>query len=465
MMKKWSIILIVCLTLGMNAQAFSLENNMDKIESKTISEETYIGEKISGNVVEEKEAVKLEDIVVETSVPLNVRKINKKFEYSDNLASIAEAYYMRGIEIDGKTCSLYPEFEQPEVAMDKIKEKCTNAINYLRTQDNLPELTGKTAEQWHGWSSYYTDEENELNETIHLEMLLLDEFLNLYENTHLNDEICDTVKKSGCNLKDSRLLAAADIVSELQYTMPYNTGCNEALNDVTEKMLNDVEKKYNVSQIEVQKMYDAGEREIADRLENKSINAEAVKEMAYSGNSKFNVAKGVAYAEKYATNPNKNYRNWIKDKVDCTNFVSQIKTAGGVKHYYAYITVKYEQQLVKSKSWYYSSKNNYGGIWPTADKFAKFFGVKSTTSDFYTFSSRVKKGSFIAYDKENDGKWNHMAFVTNKSSTVKKTGNVKYYDFKIAQHSSEYNAWVSARKEGWKTLKKKYPKTKFAIIN
>lgn len=186
--------------------------------------------------------------------------------------------------------------------------------------------------------------------------------------------------------------------------------------------------------------------------------------MDYSGNSKFNVSRGVEYAEKYAKKANSKYKNWISSKKDCTNFVSQIKTYGGVKHHYSYVTIKAEQHLIKSKSWYYSSKNNYGGIWPSADKFAKFFGVKSKTTNFKTFSSNVKKGSFIAYDKENDGKWNHMAFVTSKSSKLKKTNGVSYYDFRIAQHSKEYNALVSEAENAWEKIKASYPSVRFAIV-
>lgn len=463
MKKNWSIILVVCLLLGIDVQAVSLDKGTETVQADTTLEEKT--EKNVSDTADAKKEVKLENVIVKADVPLNIEKINKEFECSTDLASIAKAYYMRGIEIDGKTYGLYPEFEQPEAVMDEIKEKCSNAIDYLETQDNLPILTSENIEKWHGWSSYYTDNENELSEVVNEEMFLLDEFLNMYENTNLNDEICGIVEESGHNLKDVSLLEAADIVSGLQYTLPYNTGCKEALDVTTEKILDDVEKRYDVTQTELQNRYDEGEREIADKLDRKDIGADTIKEMAYSGNSKFNVARGVQYAAKYAENPNKKYTNWIKDNKDCTNFVSQIKTYGGVKPYYAYITAKYEKHLVKSKSWYYSSKNNYGAIWPSADKFAKFFGVKSTTTSFYTFSTKVKKGSFISYDKENDGKWNHMAFVTDKSGTVKKTEGVKYYNFRVAQHSDEYNAWVSADENHWETIKKKNPKARFAIVN
>ncbi|MBS6235926.1 amidase domain-containing protein [Anaeromassilibacillus sp. Marseille-P3371] len=48
---------------------------------------------------------------------------------------------------------------------------------------------------------------------------------------------------------------------------------------------------------------------------------------------------------------------------------------------------------------------------------------------------RVRKGDFIAYDAGNDGDWGHCAFVTAIGS---KTSS-GYTDFKVAQHSSDYN--------------------------
>jgi len=103
-------------------------------------------------------------------------------------------------------------------------------------------------------------------------------------------------------------------------------------------------------------------------------------------------------------------------------------------------------------------------VWTVADKFAKFYGIKSTTKDFYTFSTRIRQGSFIAYSRYGDGKYAHMGFVTAKSSTKKKTSGVTYYDFKVAQHTSDYNAWVSSSTNGWEKIKSNYPKATFAIV-
>ena len=77
----------------------------------------------------------------------------------------------------------------------------------------------------------------------------------------------------------------------------------------------------------------------------------------------------------------------------------------------------------------------------------------------------MKKGSFITEDKKGDGNWDHMGFVVKKGSTLTKTSGVKYYDFRVAQHSDDYDNWVSSVENGWETLKKSNPKIVYAIIN
>lgn len=116
-------------------------------------------------------------------------------------------------------------------------------------------------------------------------------------------------------------------------------------------------------------------------------------------------------------------------------------------------------------TWYYENKNDYGAIWVNANKFVKFFGVKYRTKNFYTFSTKVKKGSFISYDEEGDGDWNHMAFVTATTNTKKKTHGITYHNFQVAQHTRDYLAYVSAEKNGWEELVNKHPKVVFAIVN
>ena len=71
-------------------------------------------------------------------------------------------------------------------------------------------------------------------------------------------------------------------------------------------------------------------------------------------------------------------------------------------------------------------------------------GVGFTTHDNFDFSVNIQRGDFVSLDVDNDGDWDHMGFVTNVEN---ETG--KYLDYKIAQHSDNYNAWASEEVNHW----------------
>ena len=316
-------------------------------------------------------------------------------------------------------------------------------------------------------------------------MIMINQFLDIYENSSANEEILEVVDAVEGNLEGTPILEAAEIVNELQELVPYNTGIEEALDEVIEEIMVDIEDEYDISSEELNEMYEdeygiSSEEPEEVYQENLVYNNQdsqsgglidfslgnvnqQIQQLTYSKNANFNVAKGVAYANKYAVNQNTYFR-YFKN-ADCTNFVSQIKRAGGVADYFSYLTGGSDSTFDYDKSWCYIGYHSYGKRWTVADRFAKFFGVKYTTTNFYTFSTKVKKGSFISYDITSDGSWDHMAFVTAKSSTKKTTEGVTYYDFKVAQHTTNYNYYVSNSKNNWEKLKKSNPKVKFGIIN
>ena len=111
---------------------------------------------------------------------------------------------------------------------------------------------------------------------------------------------------------------------------------------------------------------------------------------------------------------------------------SQIARAGGISN---------------RSNWYYNSTQSYSTSWVRADTFVKTWKVAYSTTSFKTFSNKVSKGKFIAYDSEADGKWNHVAFVTAIGSQKS-----NYRDFKIAQHTKNYHAWVSSDTNGWENV-------------
>lgn len=112
--------------------------------------------------------------------------------------------------------------------------------------------------------------------------------------------------------------------------------------------------------------------------------------------------------------------------------------------------------------WWYKKDSNgkysYSRNWNNAHYFTKYWGTTQYT-DFKTFTKNVKKGDFIAQDKNNDGKYDHMGFVTsvtnqliNDEIPVDEEGKcylVSYYNFTIAQHSREYHLPLTSRDNGW----------------
>lgn len=65
-----------------------------------------------------------------------------------------------------------------------------------------------------------------------------------------------------------------------------------------------------------------------------------------------------------------------------------------------------------------------------------------STTSHSSFKSNISKGCFIVADFDKDGDWDHCGFVTDKTSS----------DYKVAQHTSNYNAWASSSTNSWDTI-------------
>ena len=153
-------------------------------------------------------------------------------------------------------------------------------------------------------------------------------------------------------------------------------------------------------------------------------------------NSGINLRVAIDYATRYAVNQNGAYYYW--SGADCTNFVSQILKAGGVQEVYT------GNQF---SGWWYRGKSNVSVSWIQAKTFAKYMGVGYTcTSSWSTFTSNVRQGDIISYDKSRDGDYDHMAFLCAAEGT----------NLYIAQHTSNYlkpssqTDWPNAIKKGYR---------------
>lgn len=154
-----------------------------------------------------------------------------------------------------------------------------------------------------------------------------------------------------------------------------------------------------------------------------------------------NKEAAISYAIRHAENPNPNYRYFHRG--DCTNFVSQIMEAGGraQEPYYSHHL---------SYWWHYG--NVYSRVWTVADTFVRHFGLQTVTRDHMLFSMSLSRGSIIAYDENSDGNWDHVAFVVQDDNYHAVYEGKRYFDYKVAQHSSDYLRWASSPDNRWDKL-------------
>ena len=159
----------------------------------------------------------------------------------------------------------------------------------------------------------------------------------------------------------------------------------------------------------------------------------------------------VRYAEKYAWTPNADEYGVAKQKfivdADCTNFVSQILHASGVSQ------VVYGNE---NYGWWHRKNwlniHSYSISWINADVFARYMGVGYTTTNHQSFARNIIVGDFIAFDRESNGTWDHMGFVTYRDNAERWYNGKYYQNYIVAQHSSNYNMWVSEEQNHWENI-------------
>jgi hypothetical protein len=166
----------------------------------------------------------------------------------------------------------------------------------------------------------------------------------------------------------------------------------------------------------------------------------------------FDFSRAMQYVNLYALNANSDGFGTFSN--DCTNFASQILYAGNVSQvdYYPNENSGWWHRKVTSSGPIIYPDHKYSVSWIQADTFARYMGMGLTTTNHTTFSGNLQAGDFIAYDKQRDGDWNHMGFVTAVSSTLGNYSGYSFYDYKVAQHTTNYHAWTSSSTNGWETL-------------
>lgn len=165
-----------------------------------------------------------------------------------------------------------------------------------------------------------------------------------------------------------------------------------------------------------------------------------VKKILWKDKAGYNIPGAVSYARQWAWSPNPAYRNFDSVGGNCTNFASQILLAGGDG---------------MNSAWYY---NNSGQslTWINANAFSNYVGKKYQTSDFLSFSSTLKTGDFIGFDRNNDGILDHIGFVSDRTGELITRRGKRFYNFAVAQHSAFYNSWVGTGNNNWQSGDGKY---------
>lgn len=321
-------------------------------------------------------------------------------EYSYSALSDVSRVISGGtITINGNDNSLYRVFESQQEAIADIKTKIPNLLNTLAEEYSLSELSDSNWGEYRDAMYMLFDSDNrpaDYNES-NAEFSTLRAFFDIYENKEKNDKIIQ--------LYESSIASSAKNVlnQELGILLPY-----------TEPLAQETIEQIRISQ----------------------------------SRAPINVSDAIDYATEYATSPNTPTYYYFSNG-DCTNFISQILENAGVDQ------VVYDSEY---SGWWHKRTSGFLGIgyththsrsWTMADTFCRYMGVCYTTTSNGSFAANIQAGSIIAADFESDGDWDHMGFVTQRDNYI---GSYGYYDYKVAQHTSNYHAWASLSTNGWDNI-------------
>ncbi|MDO4772779.1 MAG: amidase domain-containing protein [Bacillota bacterium] len=294
------------------------------------------------------------------------------------------------IEHNGGKQDLFIQYKNREEALNYMLNKHSKLFDFIKSEYTLEAIS------MYNWSRYYEilhlldQTENTMTQRYPNEIAELNKFFDVFENTDKNAEILQLVNGNGEGAENNN--------QQLQLLLPYTAS-------------SDIQPKTTIA---------------------------------------IDLEDAVAYAETYANSPNYSDYTYFSG-ADCTNFVSQILSAGGVSQNV------YDSEF--SGWWHKKVYYQFGNVyhkhsisWIRASTFADYMGVSYTTRSHYRFSRELTKGDVIGYDVAGDGDFEHMAFVTDKDSYASNYSGKTYYDYKVAQHTNNYLRWTSSSLNKWETL-------------
>ncbi len=324
------------------------------------------------------------------SMKNDMSNIAYEFDYP-LLESIGEVVSGGSVEISGKQNHLYKVFSNRETALENLKTQETDALEYIAKKGHFDELTHSNYMQY--YSELMQIEYEEIKKTMSTNSYnVLLQFFDIYENDDCNERIIKTMQNNSLNQSQKEEVLA--------YELPYYD------NAVVDYFSNH------------------------HSIENRSFNVTNANTYAYAnaGNT-----SSSTYGYVYSSDGN---------PADCANFASQILIAGGESMVNTFPNVY--------SGWWHVNlvvEHKYSRSWSFAPTFATYHSSSSfATRTYSTFTSKLQGGSFIAFDKGNDGSYDHIAYVTSVNNFM--SGG--YYDHNIAQHSPNY--YNSASYSMWPSL-------------
>jgi hypothetical protein len=318
----------------------------------------------------------------------------------------------------GKTnVELYCTFTDRNLALNEMAVKYSNGISFLKEYINLPEQI--TSSNWNDFRNAINSiyEMNiDISQKISYELSMIDSFFDIYENNEINAQITSLVNK----------------YSSLSSTRQASLSGNSILNELDEIIPTYSDNFGTIASLQ-------------------STSSNIVPMVGAS----LNVARATQYATTYATSPNTSSYYYFSNG-DCTNFTSQILEYSGVSQV-VYDSVYSGWWHKVSTDWLGNKTHTHSRSWTMADTFARYMGVTVSSTNLETFSAGLAQGDFIGLDKTNDGSWDHLGYVTETNGVLHMYDDpdlgicIRYYNFKVAQHTSNYHLWVSNSGNSWET--------------
>lgn len=330
----------------------------------------------------------------------NTNNINKNFIYPVKSESI---------NISGEDIDLAIEFTDREEALKVFKETYNKELEFIKENFGMADISIEN------YNEYYNNFKNlnaeSIPDYINESFYKILQFFDIFENDDLNKEVKnlnDLLLKSKESKLEKSTLSLESYISNDEYEIIEKINSLLPYNDV------------NISESNLITPYVA---------------------------AGINLTNAINYASNYASL----YTNYDKygyiGGSDCTNFASQIREAGGVSQ----TSTWWHRRTTDTVNGNPIVKHGYSTSWINANTFVGYMGINYSTYNHYNFSANLRTGDFISADW-GDGVWDHIGFVTADDSYAATYGGKYYYDYRVAQHSTDYHAWTSIGINGWESI-------------